>query len=345
MAMSEFDTSPASSPPQPPVWFPGFDWLRAIFITFVVSMHLNLAQEFAGKSIAITIPDLVYSQIFCTAVPGFLLIAVFLQFVKRPGKKTTLNQFEGLFYLYAFWVAVWVLLTRARPEASLLGVICFLLQGGGWAYYYFTLLILVQLLRSQIQNWSDRWLWTGFVLAQLVIAGIFWQMALDGHSWMRVPTYWWPVCALPVPFAAGLLARHRERICSHPRTWALLVTGCLLASGGAAAWEWSLAAPGGQDVARLFLPEYLRLSPLLMGIALVLISLKLPPPPKVIAFISRNALGIFCLHVFCLGGIHLGISRMIPNPAAAVVVTLAVVLLGMSLLAELMRKVFKSRLV
>lgn len=335
----------SSEKPPAPVWFSGFDWLRAIFIAFVVSMHLNLTQEFAGKGVAITAADLVYSEVFCTAVPGFLLIAVFLQFVKKPDKTATMNQFTGLVYLYAFWVSAWVLLTRARPESSVNGVVQFLLQGGGWAYYYFVLLILVQFLRFLIHDWRDRWLWVGLLLSKLIVAGLFWSMAMDGHSWMRVPTYWWPVSALPVPFAAGLLARHRERICNHPRTWVGLVTGCLLVAGLAAVWEWSLAAPAGAVPGRLFLPEYLRLSPLVLGVVLVLVSFKLPTPPKAIRFLSRNALGIFCLHVFCLGAIRLKIGRLIHDPRIAGTVTLVVVLFGMAFLAELARKMIKSRLV
>lgn len=336
---------PITSPAPTSVWFPGFDWLRAMFIAFVVSMHLNLTQEMAGQTVGITIPDLVFSQIFCTAVPGFLLIAVFLQFVKKPDAMAVRNHLSGIFYLYAFWVSAWILLTRARPEPSLFGLVRFILQGGGWAYYFFTLLILVQLQRILICNWPNRWLGAGLAASLLTIAGIFWWMALDGHSWMRVPTYWWPISILPIPFAAGLLARHHALICRSSRHWAILVAGCIVASGGTAVWEWSLAGPSGRDPMRSFVPEYLRLSPLLLVVAFVLMALKLKHSPRVIGFISRNSLGIFCLHVFVLRGVQDRISGLIPNPVTASFITLGVILFGIGLVTELVRKVFKSRLV
>jgi len=334
-----------SAPAPGPNWYPGIDWLRAMFIAFIVCMHLNLAQQLSGQTVGITIADLVYSQIFCTAVPGFLFIAVFLQFLKKPDSKAVLSLFSGLFFLYVFWVSAWIMLTRARPEPSIVGVVCFILQGGGWAFYFFTLLILIHLQRFFIRKWSDCWLGVGLVVSLLTIAGCFWWMARNGHMWMRVPTYWWPISIIPIPFAAGLLARHYEQICRTSRHFLLVVTGCVLASAGAAVWEWSLAGPAGQVPMRPFLPEYLRVSPLLLVVAFVLVAMKLKSSPRVIRFLSRNSLGIFCLHVFVLRGLYSPVNRIAQNPAIASVVTLVVVLFVIGLFAELLRKIFKSRLV
>lgn len=343
MTMPENRHQNCSSPSRD--WFAGFDWLRFLFITCVVSMHLNLTQQIAGAHVGVTLSDIVYYQFFCTAVPGFLFIAVFLQFVKNPDPATIWNHLVGCFYLYAFWVGSWILLTRVRPSLSLGEIILFLLQGGGWAFYFFTHLILVHLLRIVIRNWSNLWLAIGFVLSELIIALIFRQLAIDGHSWMQTPTYWWPICALPIPFAAGILARKFAQISNDSRLWVLLVSLSIFIACVAAVWEWSLAAPAGLEYSRPFLPEYLRLSPMFLAVALVVIALRVKSPPKWIRFLSRNALGIFCLHVFVLSGVYKAVSSLISNPVVASMITLVLILGGLAWLAEFVRKMFQSRLV
>jgi len=325
--------------------FAGFDWMRAVFITFVVSMHLNLAQQIAGQSEKVTWSDILQSQIFCTAVPGFLFLAVFLQCVKNPDLARERNLFIGYFYLYVFWVASWTLLTRSRPEPTLWGIISFVLQGGGWAYYFFTVLILVQIIRFFVKNWTDRGLFMGFLLSECIIAGILWKFSQDGHTWMRVETYWWPINALPIPFAAAILSRHHARICNDSRLWWRLMGGGILITAIAVVWEWSLAAPAGLDSERRFLPEYLRISLILTVLAFVFIALKVTYVPRFILFLSRNSLGIFCLHVFILGGVYKCVHLLIPHPVLASVVTLMVIIVGAAWLSELFRKILQVRLV
>lgn len=326
-------------------WYAGFDWLRVSFIVFVLMMHLNVTQSMTSESEGITLWDIAYSQILCTAVPGFLFISVFLQSVKHNTSERSWKPLVDLCYLYVFWVMAWTLLTRSRPEPTVWGVITYALRGGGWAYYFFSLLLLVHALRIAIAQWSDRCLLCCFILAEFLISGVFWGMAHNGHTWMRTTTYWWPLSAVPIPFIAVLLARHSGRITVQTRLWFGVLLGAFSLTVMAAVWEWSLSAPSNMHTERLFLPEYLRLSPLLMVITLVLGVLKISHSPRIIGYVSRNSLGIFCLHVYILGAIYSLILKVFPHQITAEFMTILVLVFGLSFASEFIRKIFKSRIV
>lgn len=340
---------PINAQPHPRGWFAGIEWLRAVFITFVVAMHLNLAQILAGK-----VPhflekstgfDLLLFDVFTSAVPGFLLISIFLQATKPQDAGRTRQHLRGVFFLYAFWVGSWVLLTRSRPEPTSWGVVRFALQGGGWAFYFFALLLLLHLQQVAIWKWSDRGLCLGFLGSTLLVIAGFSVMACNYHAWTRIDTYWWPICFMAIPFAGNWLGRHHEDLLGDPRRfrlWLFSFFGLALAS---ALVEWSFAADAAELVMRPFLPEYLRLSPLFTALALILLALKVRSVPRCVGFLARNSLGIFCLHTFVLGRLYGEINKRVPDPAIAGGLTLIVVLILGAWITELVRKVLASRLI
>lgn len=326
----------------------GFDWLRAIFICLVVLAHLNvfelLAAGMPGPE-AWNWHDVVRFQVVYLAVPGFLLIATFLQSIKQQTRETHQRHFTGLLYLYLFWVSAWVLATHARPEFSPWGLASFALRGGGWAFYFFAELLIVQGIRALISNWKDRFLWLGLLLTLLVIVAGFAILVKDGKSWTATSTYWWPICFLPVPFIAHLLARNYSAIVSSTGSMLRVVGPMALITLVVGACEWSFAASAGTLKGRPFLPEYLRISTMLGASCVVLVSLRIRTAPRLVRFISRNSLGIFCIHLFVLSGVYRTIDARIHQSMISSLVTCLVILLGGGSTAEVLRRCMKSRLV
>lgn len=328
--------------------FPGFDWLRAIFICLVVVAHLNVFELLAaGMPDAETWNrhDVARFQVVYLAVPGFLLIATFLQSIKEQSRETHVRHFTGLAYLYLFWVGAWILATHARPDFSPWGLISFVFRGGGWAFYFFAELLIIQVVRALISNWKDRSLWLGLLTTLSVIAVGFAILVKEGKAWTSTSTYWWPICFLPMPFIGHLLARHHSGIVDS--------TGRLLRAVGAMALvtvvfsicEWRFAASAGALEGRPFLPEYLRISAVLGAACVVLASLRIRTAPRLVRFISRNSLGIFCIHVFVLSRVNRTIAAKLPDPLISSLITCLVILFGGACIAEVLRRCMKSRLV
>ena len=329
-------------------WYPGFEWLRCLFISFVLILHLNLPQQFArlsGNGDLATVFDYLLYQVFCLAVPGFLLISVFLQVRNFHEWDAIGIRMKQLFFLYAFWMCAWILFAHARPEPGVWGLATFLLRGGGWTFYFFASLIIVQFFAVMLRTWSTRYLSLGLAVLAILIAVLFVAMAHNDHSWTKSENYWWPVSFLPIPFIALLLVRFWPFLEENIRRyrWALgVIILCFLAAGMA---EWSFAAQAGHLQTRPFLPVYFRLSPLLGAVFLVLIALKMRYAPWLVQFISRNCLGIFCIHVFILRGVDSGVREWIGHSVWSSLGSLALLLIGCAYATELLRKLFRERLI
>ena len=339
---------PQDFPRSSSMWFPGLEWLRAIFITFVVSMHLNLAHELAnasGHGDGVTVFDVLSNQVFCQAVPGFLLIAVFLQSIRNPEWEVIRAHLVATIFLYAFWVGGWIVWTQGKPQPGLMGLLVYFLKGGGWAFYYFVVLLMVHVVAALTRKLSNRSLWLLLGIALTIVGGAFLGMAAQSHAWTRTETYWWPICFLPVPFVGHLLARHWPTLSADGRSYRLLIACCLFLSIVFGVGEWQLAADASSISMRPFLPEYLRISPLLSALTLILAALKIGSVPKWVSFIARNALGIFCLHVFILRGLHREVVSIVGDSCWSTLVTLVVVLICGAYATEFVRKMFRERLV
>ncbi|MFD0892778.1 hypothetical protein KBB96_15250 [Luteolibacter ambystomatis] len=319
-------------------WY-GFDWLRVTFIAFVIAMHLNLAGENAGADPSWW--DVVIADVLGVAVPGFLIMSYFLQVEAREDARAYARRLKRFGALYVFWVGLWFVWTWRGRDSMTLGPVEFLLRGGGWTFYFFTvLLLLCPIARlAGAMNVRTACLWAAALIGLngvLLVA-----MASTGWIWTHVATYWWPLNFLAAPFIARVLAEP-----SVDRKW--MLRGLFVAFVVSASLEWLAKAPGwmvGPD--RHFLPEYLRPSPILGGALAITAALGVTSaPPAWLTFLSRNSLGIFCLHCFCL-------KRIVELTAVvtkldmrwAAVVALPVTLFAMATASELLRRLFRERLI
>jgi hypothetical protein len=208
--MTKNSNQNASAQPETLLWYHGFDWLRFLLISFVLLMHLNFTQVMSGSVQEVTVYDVLQFNVFCMAVPGFLLLSSYLLVTHCQSWAAYAKKIKGMVALYLFWVAAWILVTKPAFEKSLWGLIEFFLRGGGWAYYFFSVLLINSFLTALFHRCSTRVIWCGFVCSIIISQGVFHAMAHHSHAWKDIATYWWPICFFPVSFVAILASRYQS---------------------------------------------------------------------------------------------------------------------------------------
>lgn len=326
--------------------FAGFDWLRVFYTLCVLLMHTNAAQAFSAGFVGISCYDWIQYNLLCLAVPGFLLISNFLTLEKCKSSSDFISKIKASLGLYAFWVAAWILVTKSTPELSLQGVIVFFMRGGGWAYYFFFAYFFTNLLCWGICNWSNKKLVVFLTTALFLVFTSFLVLrSYNDRSGETIVTYWWPISFIGIPFVASLFVRYKNILLNDQRIWFIWMVTSLLLYAFFAVFEWRFANLGTFDSSRSFLPEYLRVS-LLFGTSLLLLfSLRIKNTSKLIHFLSKNSLGIFCFHVFWLGGLHKFSSRIFVDDRYSAIATAMLAVVAGSICAEGFRYLIKFRLV
>jgi len=338
--------SPTEHPPEPDMGTPtdkhwyGFDWLRVMFIAFVIAMHLSLAEQGSAGATPSWL-DVVTADLFCLAVPGFLVMSYFLQTEADEDLTAYAARLRRFVAMYVFWVGLWFVWIWRGRDSITLGPVEFLLRGGGWTFYFFAVLLLLCPIARLAGRMSVRTAWMWAITAVALNGLLLVAMAATGSVWTHATTYWWPISFLATPFIGRILADpsvDRRRVVAMLAV-AFVAFACL---------EWFAKAPSwllGLD--RHFLPEYLRPSPVVGGALAIAVALGVTsPPPTWVTFFARNSLGIFCLHCFCL-------KRIVEMTALvtkldmrwAAVAALPVTFVVTALASELLRRLFRERLI
>ena len=343
--MTKTSNQNASAQTETLLWYHGFDWLRTIFICFVLLMHLNFTQGMSSGVAEVTVFDLLQYNVLCLAVPGFLLISSYLLVTHCQTWAAYAKKIKGMMALYLFWVGAWILVTKPTPEMTIGGVAEFFLRGGGWAYYFFAVLVINSIVTALIHRCSSKLIWSGFALSVILSQGVFHAMANQQHAWTRVQTYWWPLCFISIPFVAILASRYRSILAANKRLWGIVVIALVVATFGLAMVEWQFCAEAGLLKMRTFLPDYLRASLVFGSTLLLLLALRLNYSPWIVKWISKNSLGIFCLHVFMLGAVASKVQSKLPNHVVATLVTVVTVIAVCGIASEVMRRLLKERII
>jgi fucose 4-O-acetylase-like acetyltransferase len=307
-------------------------------------MHLSAMQTLAGTSESVTVFDVIQFNVFCTAVPGFLLISHFLLFQKTDSVIGYWQRILDFVYLYLFWLVAWVMVTKSKPEKSFAGILEFLLRGGGWAYYYFAVLIINSLLCMAIHRLATKHIIIGLSVVSVFSATMFHNLASD-HLWMTKITYWWPACFLTLPFCACLMSRNIIRFQQCDRVWLTTSLILLVATLSFATLEWQFSASAAHLEQRPFLPDYLRISLSLGACFALILSLKITYVPRVIKFISKNSLGIFCLHVFVLRGVYQVVEHLVEHELISLVIATSLMIVIGAVATEYLRFLLKQRVI
>ncbi|OYU75807.1 MAG: hypothetical protein CFE32_12860 [Alphaproteobacteria bacterium PA3] len=332
---------------------PGIDYLRAGFMLSVVFGHANFALYWATVLADKTGPgpnlmDVFYFQVQSTAVPTFILVSILLFCLKPITFARTRSRLVRLGYLYLFWVSAWMYYTKPVIEWNVLWITEFLLRGGGWQFYFIPVLILMTMQAAWMSRLTRRGVHAAFLASVLILFATEWWATSD-FRWTRQPYYWLPACFVLLPCFAYWLASQIPTLVAD-RTKRFRIAGLLaLAALVAAMVEWRFQAPADLvDQARKWVPKHARFSIQFESLAIVVLSLGIRRPPgPVIAYLARNALGIYCLHGFVIGGFLKSSQQLLGGklPALVIPVACAGVVVACSLTSEFLRRAFRYRLV
>ena len=332
---------------------PGFDYLRVCFMLSVISTHANLVISWAvdlEKYVGLgpNFIDFFYLHIQSAAVPTFILLSSFLFCSKPVTWSRTRSRLKKLSFLYIFWVSAWVYYTRPVVEMNFLSILELVLRGGGWLFYFIAILILMTIQTAVIAVVSKKWQLFALGLCALILLVTEWYLT-SNYRWMVTYYYWLPNCFVLLPSFAVWLSQNKTCFTTDSRTrwrWVLLL---LTASIIAGLIEWHFSAPRELiDEARRWLPKHARFSIQFTALAIVIIGLGIRRQPGVIVkFLARNALGIYCLHGFVIGG-FVKASRIIVGeylPVLVIPLACVGVTVACALASEFLRKAFQHRLI
>jgi surface polysaccharide O-acyltransferase-like enzyme len=278
-----------------------------------------------------------------------MLMSSFLFSRKKPTKDRVIDRIKKLSCLHLFWSACWVLYSKSRPEHNFLGVLEFIIRGGGWQFYTFSVLILLTPLDWIAYHLSQRAKWGMLGIAMSVVLGVFWWN-ISGQKWLIKSYYWLPLNYVAMPFAGALLAPKISAIQTSGRTCSKLVVLCVVIGAAFACLEWSFAAevPIGISGARAWLPKASRLSIQFFAVSMIIGGLFVKNKPgRIITLLARNSLGVYCVHGFFVSlimKINSGLSEILQAPIASII-CLVVLLIVCTFTSELLRMIFKERLV
>lgn len=339
--------------PQNSTHLNGFDYLRVVFSILVVLTHANFFGDFANKwevthGLGPNIWDYIYFQIEAASVPSFVLMSMILFALKRPTLSQAWERVRKLAYLYGFWVGAWVLQSRLRPEPSVYGWCEFIIRGGGWVFYTFTVLMILTPICCLAERMRKKSEWLGPVLSALVVVGTFIYLH-DGFKWTRQSYYWVPMCFSMAPFTAVWMVPRLNEFKASKSMRMKYISICILVSAVCALIEWKLSAPRNLlPYWHAYLPKHARPSIQFLAVALMIGSLGVEKrTPKLIQFFARNSLGVYCLHPFMLSGIGGPVQRLVAShaPNLAILAGALSVVVCCSLISEFLRKAFRERLI
>ncbi len=319
----------------------------------VIAGHVNLVTGLACQRAAEIGPgpnfwDHLYFDLQSSAVPSFVLISILLFCMKQVTWESTLKRLLKLGYLYIFWVSAWIVHSKPVVKPGVLGLIEFILRGGGWLFYFIAVLILMTLLTAGIAALKGRWRQVGYAASLATfLATVLWVS--HDYRWTQGQYYWVPTCFTLLPcFALWLAPRLESLIEDRAARWRLAV-GLLACGVVAALVEWHFAAPANLiDESRKWVPKHARFSINFDAAMIVVLSLGIRcKPGRIVSFLAKNALGIYCLHGFIVGGVVKGVDRVLGGRFPALVIPFGIVatVCICAAGAEFLRRAFRERLV
>lgn len=319
----------------------------------VIAGHVNLIVGLAAQRAMKIGPgpnfwDHFYFDLQSTAVPCFILISTLLFCLKPITWKSTRKRLTKLGYLYLFWVSAWIVHSKPMMKPGFAGLIELILRGGGWLFYFISVLILMTLLTAGISALNRRWRFLGYAASLgLFLATVLWIS--HDHRWTHGQYYWVPSSFALLPSFALWLAPKMSSLIDD-RTARLRVAACFLVAAVAAALiEWHFSAPQGLiEESRKWVPKHARFSIQFSAMMIVVLSLGIRSRPgRIVSFFARNALGIYCLHGFIVGGVIKAVGLALGGRFPGLVLPLGIVatVCICAVGAEFLRRAFRERLV
>lgn len=331
----------------------GLEYLRVFFMISVVSFHAGLTSEWAAivqgdAKVRANLFDVISYNLQSVAVPCFFIISNFLFCLKPISHGRLISRLIRLVSLYLFWVSLMVYHYRPEIHFTLTGLAAFLVSGGHTFYYFLAVLILLSPVTFFLQKLRGKALLFSGILSALTLFGTMVWLQQDYYFATHMNHCIVTSYAM-VPLCSVLLARYCEKIQSSERIarhWGLGLIGIGIVT---AAIEWKFSAPGELlDSYRMWLPKHARFSLYFLASALVVFAIRINNKPgKILSYLSKNSLGIYCLHGFCVGEIVAFSKNILSSsiPIAGTAFGCILTVVSCSMVSEFLRRALQRRLV
>jgi surface polysaccharide O-acyltransferase-like enzyme len=326
----------------------GIDWLRAVFSVCVVAVHLGyicpstIFDPDAYTTHTFTWSDAVNFYVLCLAVPVFVLISTYLYALKTPAAGDLWRRLGRIARLLVFWsVAFQIFFNTGYGFLKLIprepsDLALYILSGGGTVYYFFVSLIVVTAVTHASRRLPLATLAMLFGVSTLTVGVL--PLLHRSTGMIGLAMYANPLNFVPFAFAGVVLARLNAA--GATRTIDRIAWCSLALAGATAVLDWTIYVdPCFFKVNQYALPAYTRPSLVFLGIAVFALAIRFGPPSnRIVAFMARHSLAVYCLHPFFVPVKHKMVDVLHLTGAAQVLLTLPVVLAlsyGSSLVLQL----------
>ena len=319
----------------------GIDYLRVLFILFVVADNTHLFRIFSHhiseENPQITPYHLLVGNVLFLAVPGFMLISMFLFFSRNNGGTNNRKRIKHLLYLYIFWIALWVLDFQTFPEPSLKEIFLYLVQGAYSPFYFLFSLLLLTIIASfsRSLNKNKTILLT---IASMLLVFSFPIINIIDPQYGDLLKHWNPLQFIPCVFIGKLIADRQKSVEKKDGFPAQTVIALIVLYIMFAVGEWQFLYYGDHALpGYLIMPMYGRLSLMFGAAGLVILGTQIKrPAPKVVKFLSDSSLGIYATHIFILEHIK---SNLPENVILSFFLTLFISIALTQIIRTLMKRI------
>jgi surface polysaccharide O-acyltransferase-like enzyme len=284
----------------------GIDYLRALFIIFVVADNTGLVSSYLPSSnkepFQLSILNILLSNILLLAVPGFMIISMFLFFSKKNETLSEdLPRLKQLSILYIFWVGLWILDRKQYPTGSIGQVSLYLVQGAYSPFYFIFSLILMTCIASVSRHLS-RFKTLLLLFLSIVLVISFAILNINDVQYRDLIVHWNPIQFLPFVFAGKLIAEWEATLQKEDKFPANIILAIFALNIIISIGEWKLLYFDNLHTGlNPIMPPYGRVSLLVGAAGLLLSAIHInSPAPKGIKYLSDSSLGIYAIHMFVI---------------------------------------------
>jgi hypothetical protein len=311
----------------------GLDYARAVFSIFVVLWHFHIVgtspifNSDTGASYSPSVSDIINFNILLQAVPFFIFASCYLYAETATSIRYLGRRFVRIGTLIVFWAIASHLFYGGSD--GLMQAIAKLNERPVYqavtaleTYSFFVgLLISVTLSAIAVYcNLATLILWVA--IGSTAVCYFQWETIEHGTVWTGA--FWNPLNYIAYPAAAALI----YRLSKAPSTLKLIgwLSAILFVIFAALEWKF-LVSPAFFTGQGYNLPAYTRLSSMFFVIFALILCLKVSRPAgSIVQFMSKNSLGLYCIHPFLLAPLNRLDLPLWLRAGTAIVATYAIVI-------------------
>ncbi|MHB1035983.1 MAG: acyltransferase family protein [Pirellulales bacterium] len=284
--------------PCPKTHYYGFDYLRAFMALAVVATHAGLFKEIAAYKI-------VLYNVFCLAVPTFMLMSLFLFCVRARNASYVFQRLERLLVLFAFWSLLYLFVLRERVDfhfSNPINSLAFIVTGGTPFFWFFSCLAGMTLICHFTIRLPGTLLGLFTAVSALALTALPGLAVANPTCWPFVAVYN-PLNFLPFVFIAAWMSQQQQKAGTtalRASTSGIAALCCLYLAISTLEWMW-LPDISHVRYSTNTIPSYTRVSVVIGAYTLLNIAFLLNSNravPFLIRLLADYSLGIFCVHCF-----------------------------------------------